>query len=246
MNSVFYEIYNQLPRGGPGDRRSTGKAIKMIKDLPANPKILDLGCGTGLQTLELARLTNGQITALDNHQPFLDKLKEAARREGVAANIECVNGDMFSLDFEEDYFDLIWSEGAIFLIGFEKGLRAWQRYLKPNSYLGLTEIAWLKENPPPELTDFLQAECPEMTNIEGYQKIIAATGYQLIDRFVLPEAAWWNDYYHPLEKQLAVFREKYESKKEAIDLIESLQLEIDLYRRYSDYYGYVFFVMRKS
>jgi ubiquinone/menaquinone biosynthesis C-methylase UbiE len=246
MNPIFYEIFNQLPRGGPGDRQSTKKAIKMIQDLPVRSKILDIGCGPGLQTLELARLTNGQITALDNHQPFLDRLKEAARREGVANNIECINRDMSALDFEQGYFDLIWCEGAIFILGFEKGLKEWQRYLKPNGALGLTEMTWLKDNPPSELRNFLKAECPKMTGIEGYQKIIAATGYHLTGQFVLPEAAWWEDYYHPLEQQLTVFREKYKGNEEAMALIESLQLEIDMYRQYADYYGYVFFVMRKK
>ena len=71
----FWEVHSNLPREGPGDNESTKKAYLMLKDLPENPRILDIGCGPGMQTIELAKLSGGQIVAVDNHQPFLEQLK---------------------------------------------------------------------------------------------------------------------------------------------------------------------------
>ncbi len=63
----FYELFESLPRCGPGDNKSTRRAYHVLKDVPQQPCILDIGCGPGVQTLELARVSNGRIVALDNH-----------------------------------------------------------------------------------------------------------------------------------------------------------------------------------
>jgi ubiquinone/menaquinone biosynthesis C-methylase UbiE len=101
----------------------------LLKDLPANPRILDIGCGPGMQTIKLAKLPNWLVDALDNHLPFLDQLNENAKKEGVSQKIRAAMGDTANLKFASESFDLIWSEGAIFVIGFEKGLREWRRLL---------------------------------------------------------------------------------------------------------------------
>ena len=135
LPKIFWEVHSGLPREGPGDNKSTKKAYMMLKDLPKNPCILDVGCGPGMQTIELAKLSSGRIVALDNHQPFLDDLNTSAEKEGVGNRIRTVNGDMFNLDYKNNSFNLLWSEGAIFIIGFEKGLRKWRRLLTANGYL---------------------------------------------------------------------------------------------------------------
>jgi len=83
----FYELFLGLPRGGPGDNKSTEKAFSCLKRLPAEPLILDIGCGHGMQTLELARICKGKIIALDNYQPFLDILNKNAKEEGFEKRI---------------------------------------------------------------------------------------------------------------------------------------------------------------
>jgi len=42
-----------------------------------------------------------------------------------------------------------------------------------------------------------------------------------------------------------MLRDKYRDDVEAIQLLDESQLEIDLYRKYSDWYGYVFYIMQK-
>jgi ubiquinone/menaquinone biosynthesis C-methylase UbiE len=124
--NIFLEIYQNLPREAPGDNASTRQAFSLLTNLPPQPKILDIGCGSGMQTIELAKLTNGQITAVDTHQPYLDELQRRALAEGVSDNINPLNQSMFSLDFAPHSFDIVWSEGAIYIMGFETGLKSWQ------------------------------------------------------------------------------------------------------------------------
>ena len=154
MVNVFFEVHSGLPREGPGDNESTKKAYLTLQDLPENPRILDIGCGPGMQTIALAKLSKGRIDAVDNHQPFLEQLKKKAEEEGVSEKITVVNGDMLALNYEDGSFDLIWSEGAIFVIGFEKGLREWRNLLTNKGYIVVSELSWLKPDPPEEVRKF--------------------------------------------------------------------------------------------
>jgi ubiquinone/menaquinone biosynthesis C-methylase UbiE len=207
--------------------------------------ILDIGCGTGIHTIQLAKLIDGNITAMDNYQAFLDKLQNCSEKEGVADKIDCLIGDMGAMNFEKEYFDMIWAEGSIFIIGVEKGLIEWRKYLKSNGLMALTDLFWFKPAPPEELKTFFDQICPGMLDIDEARRVVERSGYNLIDHFQLPENAWWDNYYNPLEEQLKVFREKYRDNSEALNVIEFHQTEIDMYRKYSEYYGYIFFILEK-
>ncbi len=245
MDEIFYEIYDALPRGGPGDIYSTGQALKTMSDLPNSPEILDVGCGKGIQTIELAKQTGGHIIALDNHQHFLDILEVEAREARVDEHITCHCGDMLDMSFEAESFDLIWSEGAIYIVGFEQGLKAWKKFLPVGGYVAVTEVSWIKGNPPDDLQKFWQREYPAISEIDTNVGIIEAAGYDLIDQFILPESAWWDDYYTPLEARIRSLENKYNNNREAQGVFEAFQVEIDTYRKYADYYGYVFYVMQR-
>ncbi len=127
--NLFFEIHKDLPREGPGCNSATSEAISQIPNLSSQSKILDVGCGPGMQTLELARKTKGLIIAIDKNQPFLDELTRRVGREGFTERIQVLNMSMKYLKFEDSTFDLIWSEGAIYIMGFQKGLVAWNRFL---------------------------------------------------------------------------------------------------------------------
>jgi len=241
---IFFEIHKDLPREGPGDCQSTRKALSMLKALPAKPLILDIGCGPGMQTLDLARYTSGKVIAVDTHQPFLEQLEKRARAAALSGRITTVNESMFSLPFQEQSFDLIWSEGAIYIMGFEQGLRAWRALLKPGGYAAVTEISWLKPNPPEEVHSYWMVEYPGIRSIDENLKSIGASGYREIGHFSLPSSSWWTDYYNPIEARLPSLREKYRGNAEASTVLDAEQKEIDIFRKYSDWYGYVFYVMQ--
>jgi ubiquinone/menaquinone biosynthesis C-methylase UbiE len=246
VQDIFSDIHSGLPREGPGDNASTRRAFSLLPGLPAGSRILDVGCGPGMQTLELATLTDGDIYALDIRQEFLDTLSENARRQSTPAKITPVLGSMFEMPFEPMSFDLIWSEGAIFIIGFEKGLTAWRPFLREQGLMSVTHISWLKPSVPEEPKSFWQTAYPEITSVEENLATIEKCGYKNLGQFTLPEAAWWDDYYAPLKKRLGLFKEKYKDDPSALALIDGELSEIALYKEYSHYYGYVFYLMQKT
>jgi ubiquinone/menaquinone biosynthesis C-methylase UbiE len=245
MEELFYQLFHHLPRQGPGDAASTRKAYTCLNNIPAQPTILDIGCGSGLHTLALAKISGGRITAVDNCQYFLNVLSGRAREQHVHHQITCINKDMHHLDFDHKSFDLIWSEGAIYIMGFEKGLQNWRLFLKPGGYIAVTEVTWLTTNPPGELANFWMREYPAITTIEENKKKITKCGYTIQNIFSLPKSAWWDDYYGPLEKELLKFKEKYRDNRQAQEMVQSVQLEIEMHRRYAAYYEYVFYIMQK-
>ncbi|MCF8367799.1 MAG: class I SAM-dependent methyltransferase [Bacteroidales bacterium] len=246
MENIFYEIYDDLPRQGPGNKRSTLQAARLIANISKNPQIVDMGCGTGQQTLELANYFGGEITAIDIHQPYLNTLTQNAKKLGYEDVILTLKGDISDLALGEKRFDLIWAEGSVYIIGFQKGLSSWKRYMNRNAYMAVSELTWIKEDPPEELKDFWDLEYPGMQSIESNVQTIKSLGLDLVDYFILPPTAWWDQYYTPLEQRLEILRKKYSENEDELELIEFVQLEIDIYKSYPDYYGYVFYVMQNK
>ena len=241
---VFWDVHSNLPREGPGDNKSTKKAYNLLKGLPENPRILDIGCGPGMQTIELAKLSGAQIIALDFHQPFLEQLKKSAKTENVSDKIKAVKGDMFTLEFEDKSFDLIWSEGAIFVIGFEKGLREWKRLLTPRGYVVVSEMCWLRPDLPDEIVKFMKNVYPVIKTVEGNLDVVKRSGYHIVDSFVLPSRSWWDNYYDWIEPKLPSMKTKYKYDEASLQFIACEETEIEMFRKYSDYYGYVFYIMQ--
>ena len=241
---IFFEIHCGNLREGPGSFESTNRAFACLNKVPPKPKILDVGCGPGQQTIDLTKITDGTIISVDNHQPFVDSLTNKVESEDLENRVTVLNKDMLNLDFELNSFDLIWSEGAIYNIGFEKGLRLWKPILKQNGYIAVTEISWLKQNLPSELSEFWKNECPQMQLVNENIKIINNCGYNLVDHFTLPERDWWN-YYNPINIKLEHIIEKYKNNPDALEVINLEYQEIELYRNYCDYYGYEFYILQK-
>ena len=242
---IFFEIHTDLERESPGRDRYTRQAFQMLPEL-ARPRILDIGCGPGAATMELARLSDGDITGLDFHQPFLDRLDVKTREAGLSDRVHAVYGSMFEMALPEGSFDIIWAEGSIYIIGFERGLTEWRRFLRPAGYLVASEVAWLREDPPQELSLFWQENYPGIRTIPENLNSIPTCGYEVIGHFTLPEDAWWVGYYGPLEKRLQGLRKKYKGDPEALAVLDAEQTEIDMYRKYSQWVGSVFFLMQKG
>lgn len=242
--SIFRELTEDLPRQAPGSAAATLGALNLIRGLPPRPRILDVGCGPGAQTIELARATRGWIVAVDIRQRFLDELTERASEAGVLPQITTLNTSMFDMDFGDASFDLIWSEGAVYIQGFAAGLRAWQRFLRPGGWIAVSELSWLVPDPPAGAAEYWARCYPGMGSIERNTQIAAEAGYVNIDGFVLSVQDWWN-YYRPAQRRVEELREKYADDPDALATLDEANREHDLYRAYSHAYGYVFYVMRK-
>lgn len=243
MTDSFFEIHRGLPREGPGDDECTLRALEMLRPLPREPRILDLGCGPGAQTLCLARATGGTVTAVDLHRPFLEDLQARAGEAGLRDRIRPLEADMGDLDLPPASFDLLWAEGSAYSIGVENALVRWRPLLVPGGGLAFSELTWLSEERPEDLCRFWDEHYPEMTDVAGNLNLVADAGYLPLGHFVLPDRAWWRGYYDPLEARIQRLRAE---RPEAAAVLDAEEAEIHLFRRFSSHYGYVFYVARTA
>jgi len=243
---LIVDFHKEAVRLAPGSTEETGKALKLTNlNLSDDLKIADIGCGSGAQTFDLARLTKGKIIAVDLFPEFLDKVKEHADLEGLTDRINTLQCSMENLPFEEESLDLIWSEGAIYNMGFQKGLQAWRRFLKPGGFIAVSELTWLKDERPPELEKYWSGTYSEIRSAEVKKEQLKHCGYDLVGSFTISENSWLENYYSPMLSRIPDFLNKHKEDKNAEILIREEQKEIDLYKKYKDYYGYVFYIGRK-
>lgn len=239
---IFHRFFEYLPRQGPGDDRYTELLFKLLPDLPSEPKIADMGCGTGAQTLVLAQ-AGGVVTGVDLYQPFLTILLSNAERRGLIANISTIQCSMDAISPDIGPFDLIWSEGAIYLIGFEKGLKTWFPLIKPGGYIVVSEICWLVDNPPRELRNHPAPEISNMQTVERNISILKKIGYRWIGSVLLPHEAW--EVFDAYQKDLIQLWRQELNDPIVERVLSDIEKENDLFKRYRGTYGDVFFMMQK-
>lgn len=236
MEDIF-AFYESLPMQGPGDDAITKAIYSDLKMTTGTPLILDVACGTGRQTAAIASSAPGAtIVATDIHIPFLQTLKKNSGHEVVASS-------MYALPFKESAFDLIWSEGAIYIMGFSTGLTAWKPLLKDTGYLVVSEICWFDSSPPDELRTYWEQQCPAIQTEEDMVRDAEGAGYEVILTKRLPMQAW-EDYYAPII--LAIENWKKNADTEVMAFLLEMEEEIRIFREYGSYYGYMFIVVQKK
>lgn len=242
---IFFEVFDGLPRQGPGNQVCAAKALAMCHQLPAAPRVLDLGCGAGGQTLQLAELLPAaSITAVDTHVPGIERLQETLAARGLAHRVSAIVGDMGEPERLPTGFDLIWSEGALYSVGLPKALSACHGLLSPGGYLAFTDAVWRREDPPAQLKASFDLDYPGMGWLEDDLAAIRMAGFALIGHFTLPDEAWWEEFYAPMEARIEALRPRYIDDAEATAILGQLAEEPSMHRRYADYYAYEFFVAR--
>ncbi len=148
---ITFQIEKDLLREGLC--KYTRKAFQILPKLD-KPLILDIGCGSGGPTLELARLSQGEIIGLDIDQSSLDRLAQKIEHAGLSDRIKATNRSMLNMDFANGSFDIIWAEGSTFIIGFERALKEWRRFLKPKRFLVAHEMTWSRPEQPQEVYSY--------------------------------------------------------------------------------------------
>lgn len=243
---LLADFHRDGKRQGPGSAEETRKALSLLDLPPDQPlKIADIGCGTGEQTLTLARELTGHITAVDLFPEFLDELEKRAHTAGLSEQITTSRQSMDQLNFPENTLDLIWSEGAIYIMGFEAGLQAWRPFLKPGGYLVASELTWITPERPREIQDHWDEAYPQVDTIANKINILESAGYQSTAHFILPAYCWTEHYYRPMEERFADFLERHRHSEAARNLVEGEREEIAFYEKYGAYYGYVFYIAKK-
>lgn len=244
--NLICEYFSSIERQGPGSPETTVRALSFIEGLTPESKIADLGCGTGTQTITLAQNAQGHITALDLFPKFIDILNENAHKAGLSDRLKGIVGDMAEPPFADGELDLIWSEGAIYNVGFERGLNEWRRFLKTGGYLAVSEASWFTPERPAEIEDFWMESYPEIDTIPAKVAQMQAAGYIPVSTFIIPVECWTKYFYAPQVESRRKFLEKYAGDPTVEMLVKSQMHEEKLYNKYKDYYGYVFYIGKKA
>ncbi len=243
---LICDYFGRLERQGPGSSESTIRALRFIDNFSSEIKIADLACGTGGQTMTLAQHTKGTITGLDIFPDFVGKFNANAKRLGLQNRVKGIVGSMDNLPFRNEKFDVIWSEGAIANIGFRKGLNYWKEFLKKDGYIAITYESWFTDERPTEIEKFWVDAVPEMDTIGYNISVMQNTGYRLVAAFTLPETCWIDTYFKPQQAIQKTFLSEHAGNSAAKDFVENMKYEAELYSKYKQYYGYVFYIGKKA
>ncbi len=201
----------------------TRRAFHLLPTMD-RPHILDIGCGSGVPTIELAHLGNGQIVAVDIDDQALHRLKAKVDKLGLAERVTILTCSMRDLDFPVESFDVVWAEGSVAAIGFATGLKQWHRFLKPNGYLVIHD---------------------DMRDTPRKLEEIPRYGYELVGYFSLSAEVWWAEYYGPLQEQIEELRRLQAAGGGDARELERAQREVDVFKENPERCASVFFVMQK-
>lgn len=244
---LLIDLHIDADHLGPGGDAETRLALDLAGLASRRGlAIADIGCGTGASTLVLARELDADITAIDVVPPFLDALTRRAAQAGSRARITTRAEAMERLSFADESLDVIWSEGAIYNIGFERGVREWRRLLKPGGVLAVTELTWLTAERPAELDAHWTAQYPEVDTAAAKLAVLERQGFSPLGYFPLPRHCWMEHYYDPLRRRFAAFLNAHASSDAARSLVAAEEREIQLYERYHEFVGYGFYIARRA
>ena len=236
---AFWLAHEDLPREAPGSEATTRLLLRLAGPLPAEPAVLDVGCGTGPASILLAQLTGGRVTAVDQHEPFLARLARRAAAAGVADRVRTLAASMERLPVEPGSVDLLWAEGSAYLMGFDAALAAWRPLLSPGGVVVLTEAEWITPNPAAGARAFWDAGYPQMRSTAGNVAALQAAEWEIVASYLLPESDW-AQYYGPLGRRIDELREK---GWPAV-LLDQVGEEIGVRARYGGDYSYTGYVLR--
>lgn len=243
---LLVDLHRATERQGPGSTEDSLKALSLINFESNTPlKIAEIGCGTGASAILLAQNLNAEIQAIDLFPQFLQVLKEKTKSLELSDRIEAVEASMEDLPFEREELDLIWSEGAVYNMGFEKGIKAWKHFLKKGGFLVISEITWTSNSRPSDLEKYWSEAYAEIGRASEKISILEGNGYNLKGYFYLEEDSWEN-YYRELEEQFEGFLERHEYSEAALNIVKENKAEINLYRRNKGHVSYGFYIAQKD
>jgi len=188
------------------------------------PRILDIGCGTGQPTLELAQLSKGEVIGIDVDQNALEKLNFKIEARNLSNRIQTINCSLYDTDFPDGNFNLLWDEGVIHILDLKRSLKECNRILKPNGFLVIGEtIKWIHDK----------------------FEIFVENGFKLVDHFLLPEKCWLTEYYEPMEKKIKELRVKYSGSKD-LEKLKPYESEIEMVKKNPKEFDCGFYIMQKT
>jgi SAM-dependent methyltransferase len=235
-------LFNGMAKLGPGDDEHTSLVLRQLPE-PGRRLIVDAGCGTGRQTLVLARELRAAVHALDVHEPFLETLEQRAVAEGLQSLIKTQVLDMQRIPDIFSDIDLLWSEGAAYNVGFANALNSWFPAVTPGGFVVVSELAWLRPDASDRVKSFFATAYPAMRQSQENLAIAVDAGYRALGTHVLPPEAWVEGYYDVLESRALALLDHGDEDVRAF--AEATLEEIEVFRVSDASYGYVFYMLQR-
>jgi ubiquinone/menaquinone biosynthesis C-methylase UbiE len=170
----------------------TRKAYAMLPPAKSRPRrILDIGCGTGGPSIELARLSGGTVVGIDVDERALEVMREHVAEAGLEDRVTARCASLHDPTFPDASFDLLWEEGVLHLLDTDDSLTQARRLLEPGGHLVMHETSrWF---------DSVRERLPDL-------------GFALRTTHPLPEHYWLTAYAEPLDVRLHAFFESHDTK----------------------------------
>lgn len=234
MSNAFYTLYQNLNREGPGEAADVAWVAELL-ELAADARICDAGCGSGADVPALlAAAPQGRITAVDSHGAFIDEL---LLRIDADPRVIAYKGNMAKL---KGPFDLIWSAGALYFLGIEKGLKAWRPALAKGGAVAFSEPCLFSAEASEAARAFWDG-FPGVTDAAGIDAQVRAAGFETLASRRLSDAAW-RGYYSSLQARITALRPDADTELSAI--LDDAQAEIDAFDAVKDETGYLLSVVK--
>jgi SAM-dependent methyltransferase len=240
---LLIDLHVRNDRQGPGGDAQTRRALELAGLGPdAGLVVADVGCGTGASSLVLGGALGAHIFGVDAAPAFVEALRARADRAGLGGLVRAEVGRMEALPFGDGELDLLWSEGAIYNIGFDAGVRGWRRFLKPGGVLAVSELSWTTDRRPADVESHWAREYPGIDTTGAKLRVLERAGYAPLGFFFLPRRCWEENYYGPLERGFPAFLGRHAGSPAARSIVGAEEAEIGLFRARGQWYGYGFYI----
>ncbi len=155
----------------------TTEELAGLCHLKEGKHVLEVGCGVGLTSVYFAKKYGCKVVGIDLSEGMIEKAKERAEREGVADKTEFRTADAQELPFEDNTFDAVILESVMaFIPDKKKAMKEFVRVTRPGGYVGITEVAWIKEPPAEMKKKMLDFAGSELLTPEGWKQILVDAG----------------------------------------------------------------------
>jgi len=251
MHDAFIQalihIHRTLPRKGPGADQATNDIFDFCAPfLGKNPLMADMGCGNGYGSFKLIDRFGGTVRAIDFAKPFLQELEAQRENHPCSGQIQPIQGDMLDPVLIAGSYDLIWSEGAIAIVGVANALKAWHPFVKSAGLLVYSEACWRVKHPEPEAVAYYNTHYTDLTDRQGHINRAEDIGYKVLHTLDLPSMAWWGNYYAPLKERVEELATTVEPGSALAMVVASFEEQTRMFERFCHQYGYTFFVLQKT
>ncbi|MGH7629798.1 MAG: class I SAM-dependent methyltransferase [Gemmatimonadales bacterium] len=236
-------LFGGMAKLGPGDNAHTAHVLCLLPKQESRV-VVDAGCGTGRQTMTLARVLSTLVHAVDSYQPFLNDLVRRAKEAKVDQLVQVHCMDMKDIPQVFQDVDLLWSEGAAYNIGFSNALATWAPALTPGGFAVISELSWLKEPAPDAVREFFRSSYPDMQTVQDNIAVAESAGYKLLTTHTLPRQAWVDGYYDTLAPRAKALLDHPDPSVR--DFAAETVREIEVFQCSADSYGYVFYVLQRA